>query len=247
MFSSYLNPMWPFRSTQPPDQSAEIPTRSLEASVEPSTPINDTKISDDNGISLAITGHSNERLSIPFAFRAPVLMTASFLCGLSLGAAHGGPKAAYRYRAENAHRLPTTQTGWFLYQKSKNYHATLGALKEGFKFGGVCTGWATLFMVTEEIIDQSRGRLFAKGDDEVKPGQRDAANTVIAAMSMAGLYSWRSRLDKFAAARTVKLALKYSLIYGLVQDIAASLRGNRPAYVDWIARKTFWPQIDYSS
>jgi len=181
---------------------------------------------------------------MPLVIRAPTLMITSFVCGLSLGTAHGGSKAAYRFRAENAHRLPTTQSGWFLYQKSKNYHAMLGGIKEGVKFGSICTGWATLFLVTEEIVDQSRGRLFARGDDEVALGQRDTASTVVAAMSMAAVYSWKNGLDKFAAARTARIALKYSIIYGLLQDATASLRGDPPAYVSLIARKAFGQKSD---
>jgi hypothetical protein len=187
----------------------------------------------------AITGYANERLSIPFIVRAPLLLTSSFTVGFSLGAAHGGPIAAYRYRAENAHRLPTTQTGWYLYHKSKNYHSIIGGVKEGVKLGGVLCGWATIFMCCEEVVDRSRGRLFAKRDEDVTNGQRDAASTVVAAMSTAGIYSWKRGLDKFTAARTAKIALKYSLLYGLVQDLAASLRGNKPAYIDWALRKAF--------
>ncbi len=81
--------------------------------------------------------------------------------------------------------------------------------------------------------------MFARGEDDVAPGQRDAASTVVAAMSTAGIYSWKKGLDKFTAARTAKTALKYSFIYGIIQDLAASLRGNQPAYIDWMWRKTF--------
>ena len=203
--------MWPFTKTDAPVelQGPEIP---------------------------AITGYANERLSIPFILRAPLLLTSSFVLGFSLGAVHGAPMAAYRYRAENAHRLPTTQTGWYLYHKSKNYHSIVGGVKEGVKLGGVLCGWATIFMCCEELVDQSRERLFAKDDDEVATGQRDAASTVVAAMSAAGIYSWKNGLDKFTSARMAKTALKYSLLYGLVQDFAATLRGNKPAYIDWTLR-----------
>lgn len=168
-------------------------------------------------------------------------MIASFTCGFLLGSSQGAQKGAYRYRAENAHRLPTTQTGWFLYQKSKNYHAMLGGVKEGAKFGSICMGWATLFMVTEEMVDLSRARLLARGDEDVATGQRDAGSTVIAGMSLAGIYSWRRGLDHFAAARTAKTALKFSIMYGLVQDLTATLRGNPPAYVKWLKRKILSP------
>jgi hypothetical protein len=166
-------------------------------------------------------------------------MLASFACGFTLGSSHGAQKGAYRYRAENAHRLPTTQTGWFLYQKSKNYHAMLAGVKEGTKFGSICMGWATLFMVTEEMVDLSRARLLARGDDDVATGQRDAGSTVVAGLSLAGIYSWKKGLDHFAAVRTARTALKFSVMYGLVQDLAATLRGNPPGYISWLRRKIF--------
>jgi hypothetical protein len=80
--------------------------------------------------------------------------------------------------------------------------------------------------------------VFAKEgpDGEVlAAGQRDAASTVVAAMSTAGVYSWRRGLDYFTAARTAKMTLKGSLMYGLLQDALATLRGSRPTYVDRIA------------
>lgn len=166
-------------------------------------------------------------------------MIASFACGFTLGSSQGATKGAYRYRAENAHRLPTTQTGWFLYQKSKNYHAMLAGVKEGSRFGALCMGWATLFMVTEEMVDLSRTRLLARRDEDVATGQRDAGSTVIAGMTLAGFYSWKRGLDHFAAARTAKTAFKFSLAYGLVQDLMATVRGNPPAYVAWMKRKIF--------
>jgi hypothetical protein len=231
--------MWPFTSINSPPPEAPSQTLPPEK-VDPRSPpkifqpVNEPEVQTIP----AVTGYANERLSIPFIIRAPLLLTSSFIVGFSLGAAHGGPVAAFRYRAENAHRLPTTQTGWYLYHKSKNYHSIIGGVKEGVKLGGVLCGWATVFMCCEEIVDRSRGRLFAKGDDDdVANGQRDAASTIVAAMSTAGIYSWKRGLDKFTAARTAKTALKYSLLYGIVQDLAASLRGNRPAYIDWAWRK----------
>lgn len=232
--------MWPFNSAKPLAAETALRSSSIE---HPDSVILEKpqKLVDEAEVQSlpAITGYANERLSIPFIVRAPLLLTSSFTVGFSLGAAHGGPIAAYRYRAENAHRLPTTQTGWYLYHKSKNYHSIIGGVKEGVRLGGVLCGWATIFMCCEEVVDRSRGRLFAKRDEDVANGQRDAASTVVAAMSTAGIYSWKRGLDKFTAARTAKIALKYSLLYGLVQDLAASLRGNKPAYIDWALRKAF--------
>lgn len=234
--------MWPFTSTK--EMSDGIPFETARSlGHDDASSVDDVLLDtgeDQNSQKWpGVTGYPNERLSIPFVLRAPLLLITSSVVGFSLGAAHGGPIAAYRYRAENAHRLPTTQTGWYLYQKSKNYHSILGGVKEGVKLGGVLCGWATVFMCCEEVVDRSRARIFARGDDDIALGQRDAASTVVAAMSTAGIYSWKQGLDKFTAARTAKMALKYSLMYGVVQDLAASLRGNQPAYISWCMRKTF--------
>ncbi|KIX07887.1 uncharacterized protein Z518_02541 [Rhinocladiella mackenziei CBS 650.93] len=235
--------MWPFNSSQvnQTDEGPVPPILQSDSHTEPPTTqsAQETLQPPTEERAVTFTGWPNERLSIPFILRAPTLMLASFACGFTLGASQGSQKGAYRYRAENAHRLPTTQTGWFLYQKSKNYHAMLGGIKEGCRFGSICLGWATLFMVTEEMVDLSRARLLARGDDDIVTGQRDAGSTVIAGMSLAGFYSWKRGLDHFAAARTAKVALKFSVMYGLIQDLTATIRGKPPAYIAWLKKKTF--------
>jgi hypothetical protein len=174
----------------------------------------------------AVTGALDSRLSIPFLARFPLTVTFGVFSGFILGAAKGGSQASYRYRAENAHRLPTTQTGWYLYHKSKNYHSIIGGVKEGVRLGGRLSGWAALFVGSEEVIDRLRGG----GDDR----QRDFTGTVCAGMATAGLYSWKNGYDIFTAARMARTALKVSLVYGLSQDVLSTLRGRRPAYVDWL-------------
>ncbi|KAA8574705.1 hypothetical protein EYC84_003955 [Monilinia fructicola] len=37
---------------------------------------------------------------------------------MALGISHGSQTAGLRFRAENAHRLPTSPTGWYLYHKT---------------------------------------------------------------------------------------------------------------------------------
>ena len=233
--------MWPFKTPglehldQAPTNPSILPVLPVKPTQEPMPLPAGSAQKEDTLIKFA--GWPNERLSIPVALRAPTLMIFSFACGASIGVSTGALRSSYRYRAENAHRLPTTQTGWFLYQKSKNYHAMLGGIREGVRFGSICTGWATLFMATEEMVDLSRARLFARGDDDVATGQRDFGSTVIAGMTLAGIYSWKRGLDHFTAAGIASRALKVSLAYGLVQDLAASARGNPPAYVSWLMQK----------
>ena len=237
--------MWPFTQKAPGQEendklirAAKQELRATERGnvVDTSKPIPvPPGAEQEPGVFSLLTGYKGERLGMPLAIRIPLLITTSFGAGFLLGAARGGPKAGDRYRAENAHRLPTTRNGWYLYHKSKNYHVIVGGVTSGVKMGAVLTGWASLFMATEEVIDRARERLFAKqGPDGemLAAGQRDTASTVVAAMSTAGIYSWRRGLDYFTTARTAKMTLKYSLIYGLLQDALSSLRGSRPVYMD---------------
>ena len=120
-----------------------------------------------------------ERLSIPFPLRITLGGFMGFLGGASIGAAHGGKMAGMRFRAEHAHIFPTTTPGWYLYHKSKNYHAMLGAVKQGLKVGGKISIWATGFLAIEETVDRWRG-------------DRDFMSTVVAGLSVAGGFSFWS-------------------------------------------------------
>lgn len=115
-------------------------------------------------------------MSLPFGMRLPLAATLSFVSGMALGISHGSQTAGLRFRAENAHRLPTTPTGWYLYHKSKNYHMALGGVKEGMKMGAKVSFWTAGFFGIEEMFDRYRGT-------------KDFVNTVIASLSIAGGFS----------------------------------------------------------
>lgn len=93
-----------------------------------------------------------------------------------LGASYGTQMAALRFRAENAHRLPSTANGWYLYHKSKNYRIMLAGLKEGFKMGPKVALWGGGFFVVEEAVDISRGK-------------EDFVSTAVAGLAIAGGFS----------------------------------------------------------
>lgn len=118
----------------------------------------------------------DSRLGLPPTSRLFLASSASFILGLGLGTTHGSSMAGYRFRAENAHRLPSTPTGWYLYHKSKNYHMAFGGLKEGLKMGSKMAIWTGLFFWIEDAWDDVRGT-------------RDAANTVLASATVAGGFS----------------------------------------------------------
>ncbi|OJJ86918.1 uncharacterized protein ASPGLDRAFT_22994 [Aspergillus glaucus CBS 516.65] len=162
------------------------------------------------------------RLGMEVKKRLPYTTIAAFASGMTIGSFHGSKKASYQFRAENAHRYPTTSAAWFQYHKSKNYASVVGGVKDGMKLGFRLGAGAFAFCLFEETVDYAR-------DDT-----RDFLSTVTAGLSFSGIYSLLARHDVFTAARTTRLGLKLSLVYGLAQDALESLKGNRPAYVDFL-------------
>ncbi|KAJ7086658.1 hypothetical protein C8R44DRAFT_820684 [Mycena epipterygia] len=84
-------------------------------------------------------------LTVPARLSVPL---ATGLLGAMIGIKRGGQLASMRFLAENAHRTPTTQKGWYLYHKTKNYRVMLGALRgaarDGAYLGAVGVGWVGL-------------------------------------------------------------------------------------------------------
>ncbi|KAI9704984.1 MAG: hypothetical protein M1836_006764 [Candelina mexicana] len=120
---------------------------------------------------------SDNRLSLGFPTRLVTALGVSSLTGLFLGVSHGSQTAALRFRAENAHRLPTSSTGWYLYHKSKNYHVLYGGVGEGLKMGFKVGAWVGMFFTVEEAVDRLRG------------GRKDVASTVVGGLGVAGAWS----------------------------------------------------------
>ena len=124
----------------------------------------------------AFDSQSPPRLGIPAGFRLPLASGSAFITGLALGVSHGTTKAAFKFRAENAHRFPTSSSGWYQYHKSKNYKAVLGGLKDGIKMGTKLGAGSLAFCIFEETVDRARD-------------SRDFLSTVTAGLSFSGIYS----------------------------------------------------------
>jgi len=182
-----------------------------------------------------------------FEQRLTLSMTTAFLTGLTLGMSHGGGAAGLRFRAENAHRLPTNGSGWYLYHKSKNYYRLKSGLREGVSKGTMLGVWAGVFSVCEESVDVFRatwraGRTVGgmEGVDELELGEadvagvRDAFGSLMAGLGTAGLWSLWNRFPLPTAARTAKMGLIAGLSYGLLQDGLALLKGQKVGYVERI-------------
>ncbi|KAF1815494.1 hypothetical protein P152DRAFT_390730 [Eremomyces bilateralis CBS 781.70] len=163
----------------------------------------------------------NERLSMLPTQR---LMTGSFAAaasGFLLGTFKGGQEAGYVFRAENAHRLPTSQRGWFFYHKTKNYQAAYGGVREGIKMGVKLGGWTAAFLLAEQAVDSLR-------PDEGK----DALSTVVAATGTTGAFSLWNRFPAATAARTARLGIGIGICYGLLQDALGLVRGRKIGYIE---------------
>ncbi|OLN86596.1 hypothetical protein CCHL11_10133 [Colletotrichum chlorophyti] len=167
---------------------------------------------------------SESRLSIPTAARIPLAGLVGFGIGTTLGLAHGGRTAQLRFRAEHAHKMPTTTTGWYLYHKSKNYHAMYGGLREGLRMGVRLSFWTLMAFGLESTVDRYRG-------------STDLISTVLASLTVAGGFSLWNRFSLPTAARTARYGLLFGVVYGGLQDAVGFARGRPIGYVDFIRRR----------
>jgi hypothetical protein len=128
---------------------------------------------------LTFPSETSPRLGTSTPSRILLGTLASGLVGLSLGATQGGQMAQLRFRAEHAHKMPDTTTGWYLYHKSKNYHAMQGGIREGFRMGARTGFWSFMALFLESTVDRCRG-------------SSDMFSTMVASLTVAGAFSvWR--------------------------------------------------------
>lgn len=180
---------------------------------------------------------------------------SSLGCGFILGSTHAGRLASLRFRAENAHRLPTTQPGWYLYHKSKNYYKAKYGITEGLRKGTWLVAWTSMFFIIEESMDVFRGTWTAgrtleemEGVDELDISSmdksvdknRDCFSSLMAGMVTGGLWSAWNQFPMPTAARTISMGAIVGLGYGVTQDALMWVRGRKLGYVDeaesWIYR-----------
>ncbi|KAF5655607.1 hypothetical protein F25303_541 [Fusarium sp. NRRL 25303] len=179
---------------------------------------------------------TNPRLSIATPVRLMLGTISSAVVGFSLGATQGGQMAQLRFRAEHAHKMPDTTTGWYFYHKSKNYHAMQGGIREGFRMGLKTGFWSFLALSLESTVDRYRGA-------------SDMFSTTIATLTVAGAFSlWQrdeltsadirrvhlDRLSLTTAARTARYGLLFGLAYGGIQDVLGLARGRPIGYVEFL-------------
>lgn len=148
----------------------------------------------------AFPAESHPRLAIMTPSRLLLGSVASTFVGFTLGAVQGGQMAQLRFRAEHAHKMPDTTTGWYLYHKSKNYHAMQGGIREGFRMGLKTGFWSLMALSLESTVDRYRG-------------SSDMFSTVVATLTVAGAFSlWREFVQfPFFFSFTILESLLYDL------------------------------------
>ncbi|KAK0282181.1 hypothetical protein LTS00_012296 [Friedmanniomyces endolithicus] len=193
---------------------------------------------------LALHNPAHDRLSIPFPLRLPLALILAAVSGSVLGLSQGGLVAGLRFRAENAHRQPNTQTGWYLYHKSKNYHVALGGVLEAFKMAGKLGLWVGVFVTMEEGLDRGRAGLVrvwrgvrgGKEEDVLVESSRDFVSTTLAGLGTAGAFSTWNRFPVATAVRTARMGAKVGFGFGIAEDVVSVLRGRRVGYVEFVKR-----------
>ncbi|KAJ3963165.1 hypothetical protein N0V92_000147 [Colletotrichum tropicale] len=167
---------------------------------------------------------AESRLSIPTPARIPLAGMVGFGIGTALGIAQGGQTASLRFRAEHAHKMPTTTTGWYLYHKSKNYHTIHGGFREGIRMGARLSFWTIMAFGLESTVDRYRG-------------STDLISTVLASLTVAGGFSLVNRFSLPTAARTARYGLLFGVLYGGMQDIVGFARGRPIGYVEFLRKR----------
>ncbi|KAG5926663.1 hypothetical protein E4U53_003033 [Claviceps sorghi] len=167
----------------------------------------------------AIAFDPSPRLSISTPARVLLGSVSSGVIGFTLGAMQGGQMAQLRFRAEHAHKMPDTTTGWYLYHKSKNYHTMQGGIREGFRMAAKTGFWSFMALGLESTVDRYRGC-------------SDMFSTTVATLTVAGAFSLWHGFSLSTAGRTAKLGLLFGLAYGGVQDLVGLARGRPIGYVE---------------
>jgi hypothetical protein len=118
------------------------------------------------------------RLSMSAAERVVLGTVASSAICFTAGMFQEWPSAALRFRAENAHRMPRSEKGWYFYHRHKTNYAAFHAMKTGFRSAATYGPATGIILYTEHIADVVRG------------GQsKDFLSTVGAALTVTGCYS----------------------------------------------------------
>jgi len=167
-----------------------------------------------------IVDHHN-RLSRPGPARLTFYFTYSVAVFSVIGFLRARRFAAHQFLAENSHRLPTSDAGWYLYHRAKNYRVVWRGIKGGFKYGLAGGASAFLYGFVEEAWDQG-----------VRRGKVDALGSVVAGTTVAAAFALLRRMRMRPALRCLRVGMGLGLVSGVSQDLLRWCQGAPPWYIE---------------
>jgi hypothetical protein len=187
---------------------------------QPITPRTESQASQDSPVD-----HHN-RLSRPGPARLVFYFSnAAGIFGV-IGFLRARRLAAHQFLAENSHRLPTSDVGWYLYHRAKNYRTVWRGFKGGVKYGLAGGTGAFFYAFIEETWDQ-----------DVRGGKVDAGGSLVAGAVTAGLFSLWKAMGWRQSWRCLRVGMGLGLLSGVVQDFVRWSRGAPPWYVENLQRR----------
>jgi len=162
----------------------------------------------------------SQRLSRPGPARIVFYTTWGFSIFWTIGFLRTRRMVAHQFLAENSHRLPTSEAGWYLYHRAKNYHVAWKGFKGGWKLafvGGACT---YLYAYVEEMWDK-----------HARLGNPDASSSLVAGTVTGGVYALVKRMPRRQVWRCMRAGMLLGLVSGVTQDLARWGRGYPPWYL----------------
>ncbi|CAG8585979.1 8421_t:CDS:2 [Ambispora gerdemannii] len=165
-------------------------------------------ISNANPPKINVDDNNNDplaRISMPTPQRIALATASGAFWGLIFGGYEGSKRSGLQYRAENAHKLPTTKGGWYFYHKRKNYKMLLGGFKRGARYAFFTGSLCLSFVGLEATLDRLRGEV-------------DVLNTVVAGVGTALCFSTLCRLPRQSTKYAIFLGAGVGLCSGGIQE-----------------------------
>jgi hypothetical protein len=206
-------------------QSANEPSNISPITASPSDPPNSAAPSNATTPSQVTVDHNN-RLSRPGPARLVFYFTNGLAIFWTLGFIRTRRLAAHQFLAENSHRLPTSDAGWYLYHRAKNYRVVWKGATGGIKYGLAGGACAFLYGFVEEAWDQG-----------VRNGKVDAGGSIVAGTATAGVFAMWKRMGIRQTWRCLRVGMGLGLISGVLQDFLRWSRGAPPWYVISLQRQ----------
>jgi hypothetical protein len=129
-----------------------------------------------------VGAQSSERLSMPPWTRITITTLFNATAALGTGFYASSHAAGLQFLAENSHRMPKSEKGWFIYQRYKTNYKIVRGVQGGVRRIAMWAPIPIVFLWTESMVDEVRG-----GES------KDLASTVVAGVVTGGLFSLFSR------------------------------------------------------